>query len=454
MLSIRTVLCPVDLSPATSRHVDVAVGICRAFGARLVLHHNIVDLGIGPAVGWMWAPGHPEAEQTAEQKLRELMAHVPEGTESEVRITHGPVVDAVISVGRSVEADLIVLSTRGGAASPNGSVTERVLKLGTLPIFAIHWQLLEDRAPRFEAISTERQALLVPTDLTRASQPAMNVAFSLARRFPFDVHLLHVLPGASNGRAADDARARMEAMAPDLPHRPQAHIEAGVPAHVIARVADEIGAACIVMGERQRTPLRHWFRPDTSQGVLHPAPCSIWYVPEFPLPVRAPSPSADAPQGEADPLVASAAFPAEPPQQLVEELRETVFHYWPASHVYGVVDSLANAELALADLLIAGVPRRHLHTWHGTSGKETIDPSGEKHGRIARFWRMLEKATPERELLDRYAEEVEKGRVCIGVRCGSSAAQQGVTQLLQRHGGHLISYFSVGSVEHLTPLRK
>ncbi|MEQ1907769.1 MAG: universal stress protein [Vicinamibacterales bacterium] len=449
MLSIRTVLCPVDLSPSTSRHVDVAVGICRAFGARLVLHHNIVDLGIGPAVGWMWAPGHPEAEQTAEQRLRELMAHVPEGTESEVRITHGPVVDSVISVSRSVEADLIVLSTRGGAASPNGSVTERVLKLGTVPIFAIHWQLEESRAPRFESDSTERQTLLVPTDLTRASQPAMNVAFDLARRFPFDVHLLHVLP-AANSQAEAEARSRMEAMAPDLPHRPKAHIQTGVPAQVIARVADEIAAACIVMGERQRTPLRYWFRPDTSRGVLNPAPCPIWYIPEFPLPVRAQATSADVSTGDGDPRVPNAAFPAEPAQNLVEELRETVFHYWPASHVYGVVDSLANAESALADLLIAGVPRRHLHTWHGTSGKETIDGSGASHGRMARFWRMLEKATPERELLDRYAQEVEKGRVCIGVRCGSGPAQQGVTELLQRHGGHLISYFSVGAVEHLT----
>ena len=273
-----------------------------------------------------------------------------------------------------------MLSTRGGVASPNGSVTERVLKLGTLPIFAIHWQLQEDRAPRFDATSTERQTLLVPTDLTRASQPAMNVAFSLARRFPFDVHLLHVLPSGSNSRAADEARSRMEAMAPDLPHRPQAHIESGVPANVIARVAAEISAACIVMGERQRTPLRHWFRPDTSQGVLHPAPCSIWYIPEFPLPVRASSTSTDARPEDADQPVASAEFLAEPPQNLVEELRETVFHYWPASHVYGVVDSLANAELALADLLIAGVPRRHLHTWHGTSGKERSIRAGRSTG--------------------------------------------------------------------------
>ena len=53
MLSVRTVLCPVDFSSATPRQVELAVDLCRAFGARLVLHHNVIEVAIGSGVSWM-----------------------------------------------------------------------------------------------------------------------------------------------------------------------------------------------------------------------------------------------------------------------------------------------------------------------------------------------------------------------------------------------------------------
>lgn len=450
MLSIRTVLCPVDLSPASPRHVDIAASVCHAFGARLILHHNLIAFGIGSGVGWMWAPGHPDADRKAQEQLAQLVLRVPDGTTAEIRLTHGPLLDTVMSIAQSVNADLIVMSTRGGVSSADGSVTERLLKRATLPILAIHEQWHEVRTPRFEPAAAEPQVILLPTDLTAVSRPAMDVAFDLTRRFSFTLHLLHVLPGNAGASQADAARARLAALVPsDLPQPPSLHVEAGVPADVIARVADRVGACCIVMGERERTSMRHWFRPDTSLGVLHPAACPIWYVPEFGLHAlaRLSEAAASAHVGKNADEVAQQTLSE---LHLVEELRDTGFHYWPASHVYGIVDSVDEAERALADLLIAGVPRRALHTWHGPLGKEVLDPSGENHGRAAQIWRTLEKVMPERDLLDRYGAEVEHGHVCIGVRCGTRDSRDMVTGVLERHGGHLISYFSLGAVEHLT----
>ena len=40
MTVIKTILCPVDFSQATARQVELAAGLARLFGARLVLHHN------------------------------------------------------------------------------------------------------------------------------------------------------------------------------------------------------------------------------------------------------------------------------------------------------------------------------------------------------------------------------------------------------------------------------
>ena len=70
---------------------------------------------------------------------------------------------------------------------------------------------------------------------------------------------------------------------------------------------------------------------------------------------------------------------------------------------------------------------------------------------MARLWRALEKATRERELLEHYASEVANGHVGIGVQCRSGDERNVLAEILRKHGGHLISYFSVGSVERLSP---
>ena len=433
MLSIRTVLCPVDLSASTARQVDVAVDLCRAFGARLILHHNQVEMALGSGMGWMWEPGHSQPAMTPQEKLQEVEATLPPGTEVESRLTRGPVVAAVVAVSRAVNADLVVLSTRGSNSDDDDSVTDRLLESASLAIFAVHDAGHEHRTPTFSASSESRQALLVPTDLTPTSQPAVDVAFDLSRRFGFDVHLLHVLPqNSSNGHAAGDARRRMAAMMPSDLRRPaQEHIDTGIPARAIARVADEVGAVCIVMGEHARTPARHWFRSDTSKAVLHPSPCPVWYVPGPARTTHIPAPSELA------------------GRRLVEERQETGFHYWPSSYLHGVVDSLDEAESTLRDMIAAGIPIPQLHTWHGPHGSAAIDPTGRNHGRLAKLWRTLEKAMPERELLEHYASEIEAGRVCIGVQIASPEGVRVLADIFKQHGGHSIAYFSLGSVQHL-----
>jgi hypothetical protein len=248
-----------------------------------------------------------------------------------------------------------------------------------------------------------------------------------------------VLPaGSPDGDAAATSLRLMGAMVPaDLADRAYPHVDSGVPARTIARRADELSAACIVMAEHTPTPGRHWFRSDTPGAVLHPSSCPIWYVP--PRAVAAADETRTT-NTTAPPLAAG----------LVGELQDTTFRYWPSSYVQGVVDSVKDAELALADIINAGVPKQQLHTWFGASGVTAIDPSGRHHGRMARLWRTLEKATPERELLERYASEVEAGHVCIGGHIDSREGARVMADILKHHGGRLISYCSLGAVQHLS----
>ena len=285
MLALRTVLCPVDFSAATDRQADVARDLCRAFGARLVLHHNVSALAPGAGVGWMWAADqHAPPEATVEDRLRALLARVSDDTPAEARVTHGPASESVMVVAESVDADVVVLSTHGGSSDDHASVTECVLERARRAVLALHDPGADRSTPRFASAGGPVQVAVVPTDLTPESRAAIELAFDLSRRLPIEIHLLHVLPGGERaggmGGAAAEARRRLSGLIEDSSTtRATIHVEVGDPVAGIVRTATELGASCIVMGEHTRASLRRWFSRDTSRAVLHRAPCPVWYVP-------------------------------------------------------------------------------------------------------------------------------------------------------------------------------
>jgi nucleotide-binding universal stress UspA family protein len=88
MFQIRTVLCPVDLTELDARAIDLAVEVCRSFGARLILHHNIENVPAGPSVSWMYYQEHMNGrspEKQASQALRTLMSGFPPEILAEAR---------------------------------------------------------------------------------------------------------------------------------------------------------------------------------------------------------------------------------------------------------------------------------------------------------------------------------------------------------------------------------
>lgn len=284
MFTLRTVLCPVDFSAATPRQIDIAADLCKAFGARLIVHHNRHWLGTGASVGWMWkADHHGECQDSLESKLGECMSRVPKGVAAESLITEGPVSRAVRTVAEAIHADLVILTAHGSVADDHTSITESLLEDGDRAVLVLHEPIAEPRAPHFASASDERQIVVATTDLTAESVAAVNLAFDLARRIPIDLHLLHLLPDGARGPADprdEEARRQMRALVPaDLVDRVKLHVEHGDPAQGIARASERLDAACIVMGEHTRAPFKRWFSRDTSRAVLRQAHCPIWYVP-------------------------------------------------------------------------------------------------------------------------------------------------------------------------------
>ena len=286
MIALKTVLCPVDFSPATPRQVDLAADLCRAFGARLVIHHNRRSFGAVASVGWMWNADHQgDSQAVVEGKLQDCLSRVPDDVLAEPLMTEGPPSRAVLAVGQQVEADLVVLTAHGTLADDHASITQQVLEDGGRAVLVLHEPTVEPRTPRFASQSTDPQVVVAPTDLEPDSRSALEVGFDLARKLPIELHLLHLVPNSRPHRghhasSDDEALIKLRALVPaELSGRVKLHVEHDDVAHGIAAAAERLSAVCIVMGEHTRTPLRRWFGHATSRAVLHQARCPVWYVP-------------------------------------------------------------------------------------------------------------------------------------------------------------------------------
>jgi nucleotide-binding universal stress UspA family protein len=291
MIAIRTVVCPVDFSAATARQIELAVDVCRAFGARLVLHHNVTDVSVGAGVGWMWHADHAEAvHSSADEKMRALLRLVPEDIDRETCITRGGVNEGVMAVIDAAGADLVILSAHTGKTDDHASVIENLLEHSNHAVLALH-EAGEDAAiPSFrlsEDDASLAQALLVPVSLTADAHPQVAVACDLARLVPLRLHLLHVIEPRPGRAWGDDdlglAKQQMDALVPgDLKSRTSIHLEMGEAVGTIVQWARRVKASCIMMGEHTRMPVVRWLKRDTSRAVLHRARCPVWYVPSKP----------------------------------------------------------------------------------------------------------------------------------------------------------------------------
>ena len=287
MIAIRIVVCPVDFSEATSRQVDLAADVCCAFGARLVLHHNVTDVSVGAGVGWMWHADHePPPRSSVDERLRALAHRVPAGVEVETCITRGAATEAVLTVSDAAEADLIVLSAHAGKTDDHASVIGYLLEHSSRAVLAMHDAGRDAALPRFGWGDGERyamQAILVPVNLTSHAHVNVDFACALARQFPIRLHLLHVVEphlGREGRLPADAVAPRLGALVPsDIVWRATVHVAEGDTVPSIVRSAQDLRASCIVMGEHTRTPVKRWLTHDTSRAVLPEAPCPVWYVP-------------------------------------------------------------------------------------------------------------------------------------------------------------------------------
>ncbi|HVN87482.1 MAG TPA: universal stress protein [Candidatus Binatia bacterium] len=284
MLPPEIVLCPIDFSELSRRELALAIEVCDAFDAHLVLHHNLAGVSPGFSRAWEWNEVHRSdqaADSKAENLMREILADLPKHISAEASISSGPLGIVLLQLASQLPADLVVLGSHGWSTEDHASVTERIIDRCPCPVLTVHEG---DSASKYfrmrPAPGAEPIPVLVPTDLSAASRPAVDYALELARTNPLHLHLLHVAKHTATIGELDAAERRLKDLVPlDLTDTAAYHVQPGDPLETILKVAYRLEPAFMVMGEHARGFVRRFFTKDTAREALHRAPCPVWFVP-------------------------------------------------------------------------------------------------------------------------------------------------------------------------------
>jgi universal stress protein A len=285
-MEIRTVLCPIDFSQLADRELDLAVEVCRASGAQLVLHHNVSAISPGFSKAWEWDQTHRKTETSAadaERRVQALLQKLPAGVRGEAVITHGPLATILLTIATDLPADLLVLGTHGWSTEDHASVTERVIDRTPCPVLTVRDAAgLENFRLAVEP-DAEMPLVVVPTDFSPAANRAVAYATELARAFRLRLHLLRIVHDGDE----DEALATLDAMVPpDLRGQVECHAHAGRPDEEIEKFIRRVEPQLIVMGTHARSFWRHLFTRDVARQILHEASCPVWFVPPTTRPER------------------------------------------------------------------------------------------------------------------------------------------------------------------------
>lgn len=275
----RTILVPVDGSPASTDAFACAVSLARATGA------TVRAVFVVEPIEYDLAADDASARTAAKRRGREILSSVVESVLESVADTdlvvercvrEGVPYREIVALARR-EADLIVLGTRGSTAEAGaGSTTRRVLATAERPVLAVPPDAsLPDDGPR---------RVLVATDGSESASRTADHALELAASAGSAVDVLHVID-ETNPALADPDRPIAElaregshdvvepirAAARERDLSVATRVTRGVPGTAIHSYASEVDADLIAVGVRGRATSSEQLLGGTTARVLRRA---------------------------------------------------------------------------------------------------------------------------------------------------------------------------------------
>lgn len=255
-IALKNILFATDFSAAANAAVPFATQIARRYGAKVYgVHVNTFNdyTAIAPDA---W-PAMAEAAEKEAQDDAQLLNEQLRGIDHEAIISRGNVWEAISTLIKEKEIDLIVLGTRGRTGIGKallGSMAEEILRQAPCPVLTAGPHVTATP----EHVSEVRE-IIYATDLAVDLPAAAPYAISLAQENEAHLVLLHVIEDPKTGelvqpRDVTETKLRkLRELVPteaELWCEPACIVEQGRAAEEILAVAERQHADLIVLGAR------------------------------------------------------------------------------------------------------------------------------------------------------------------------------------------------------------
>lgn len=141
---MKTILAPVDFSPATRNVVQAAVDLASPLGAHVLLLHSLqvplitTDYGMGIEILHETLAINEKAAIRQLEHLKKLLT--AKGLVADTLLVNGQAAPNIISQAAALDADYIILGTHGHTAFYDllvGSTTHAVLQKAPCPVIVV-----------------------------------------------------------------------------------------------------------------------------------------------------------------------------------------------------------------------------------------------------------------------------------------------------------------------------
>ena len=259
------VLCPIDFSDASRGALRYAAAIAEHFASNLTIG-TIDDPLLADAEDMATSAGHmaEETKREEERFVAETFAHRPRlAVQTRFESATGKPAAGILAMAARTGADVIVMSSHGATGVRKlffGSTTERVLRETTVPVLVTP---PTDHGPAIlDDVRKRVRHIVVPVDLSSATDGHVQVAAALARAIDVSLLLVHVVEPVRSARPGYRLRPNVDSERRDRAERAldaqvrmlSAAIKAeglvvfGEPSEEIAKVAHDRDAGLIVIG--------------------------------------------------------------------------------------------------------------------------------------------------------------------------------------------------------------
>jgi len=298
-LKIETILVPLDFSPASLGALDYAVWLGKQFRAAIHLVHVYPpdEASSVPGTAHLLLQSAEAIERLNEELTGIHRKHVPTFRPENCHVRGGRPYEEIVRVARGIDADLIVLSTRGHSGLKHlllGSTAERVVRNAPCPVLVSRKRKQRSKVTH-EAFAI--RTILVPTDFSQYSLAGTEYAAFLAKKLNATLRLFHAMYPYTNYVFVDRAGVRLSGLAEAVEETARQEMDAlkqmdflrGLPVQtelLPGFAVDEICAAAgepdvdlIVTSTHGRTGLKHALIGSVAEHVVRYAERPVLVVP-------------------------------------------------------------------------------------------------------------------------------------------------------------------------------